>query len=149
MNGYLFLADLVALLHAAFVAFAVAGFVLILAGAARHWRWTRDLRLRLLHLLAIGFVCAESVAGYVCPLTLLEDHFRSLGGSAGYPLDFIGYWIDRLIFFDFPPQTFLAVYLLFGLAVLAAFILSPPELPRWSQRKSLVSNTDRRESEDR
>jgi hypothetical protein len=133
MNGYLFLADLVALLHASFIAFVVAGFALIVAGAAMRWRWTRGFWFRLLHLIAIGFVCAESVAGYVCPLTLLEDHLRRLGGSSGYPQDFIGYWIDRLIFFNFPPVVFMAVYLLFGIAVLGVFIWSPPRMPRWNR----------------
>ncbi len=133
MNGYLLLADFVALIHAGFIAFVVIGFALIIAGATMHWRWTRNFRFRLVHLLAIGFVCAESVAGYVCPLTLLEDHWRRLGGSSGYPYDFIGYWIDRLIYFDFPPILFMAVYLLFGIAVLGVFIWSPPEVPRWNR----------------
>ncbi len=134
MNGYLLLADLVALIHAAFIAFVVIGLALIIAGAAKHWQWTRNLRFRLLHLLAIGFVCAESVAGYVCPLTSLEDNLRRLGGTVGYRHDFIGYWIDKLIFFDFPPAVFMAAYLLFGAAVILVFILSPPELPKWNRR---------------
>jgi hypothetical protein len=133
MNGYLFLADLVALLHASFIAFVVVGFALIVAGAAMHWRWTRDFWFRFLHLIAIGFVCAESVAGYVCPLTTLEDHLRGLSGSVGYPHDFIGYWIDRLIYFDFPPVFFMAVYLLFGMAVLGVFVWSPPRMPKWNR----------------
>jgi hypothetical protein len=133
MNGYLLLADLVALMHAGFIAFVVVGFILIIAGAAMHWRWTRDFWFRLLHLLAIGFVSAESIAGYVCPLTTLEDRLRGLGGGALYPHDFIGYWIDRLIFFDFPPMVFMAAYLLFGIAVLAVFIWSPPRMPKWNR----------------
>lgn len=133
MNGYLLLADLVALVHAAFIAFVVIGFALIAVGAAMRWRWTRDFWFRLLHLLAIAFVCAESAAGYVCPLTLLEDSLRRFGGGAGYPHDFIGYWIDRLIFFDFPPAVFMAAYLLFGAAVMAVFIWSPPRMPKWNR----------------
>jgi Protein of Unknown function (DUF2784) len=133
MNGYLLLADLVALIHAAFIAFVVVGFALIVVGAAMQWRWTRGFWFRLLHLVAIAFVCAESIAGYVCPLTMLEDDFRRLGGSAGYPHDFVGYWIDRLIFFDFPPAVFMAAYLLFGAAVVAVFIWSPPRMPKWNR----------------
>ena len=134
MNGYLLLAGLVALIHAAFIAFIIIGFALIIAGAAKHWRWTREFWFRALHLLAIGFVCAESLAGYVCPLTLIEDNLRRLGGTIGYPHDFIGYWIDRLIFFDFPPAVFMTAYLLFGTAVILIFVWSPPEMPKWNRR---------------
>ena len=46
-------ADLTLVAHASFVAFVVAGQVLILIGWMRGWRWTRNPAFRLLHLGAI------------------------------------------------------------------------------------------------
>ena len=53
-----------------------------------------------------------------------------MGGQEGYPGDFIGYWAHQLIFYRAEPWVFTVGYILFGLAVLAAFILAPPRWPR-------------------
>jgi len=118
----------VALVHTAYVAFVVVGFVLIVAGIARGWKWVRTFWFRTAHILAIGCVWAQSLGGISCPLTTLEDRLRQAGGSTGYSREFVGYWIDRLIFYDFPPRVFAIAYAAFGFLVAAAFILAPPRL---------------------
>ena len=62
---YSLLADFVLLVHFAFVAFVVLGFVLIWVGYFCRWPFVRDLRFRLAHLAAIGLVLAESLAGFL------------------------------------------------------------------------------------
>src|SRR5947209_16622001 len=104
--AYRLLADCVAIVHAGYVAFVVIGFVLAIAGIARGWEWVRGFWFRVAHLTAIALVCAESFFGIACPLTTLEDRLRTLSGITGPPRDFVGYWIDRLIFYDFPPSVF-------------------------------------------
>jgi uncharacterized protein DUF2784 len=126
MNLYVVMADAVALAHAAYAVFVVAGFVLIVAGIIMRWRWVRDFRFRLVHLAAIVLVCAESLIGVECPLTSLENRLRTVGGATGYPRDFIGYWIDRLVFYDFPPSYFALAYLSFAILVAATFVVAPP-----------------------
>ena len=54
---------------------------------------------------------------------------RAAGGETKYSRDFVGYWVDRLIFYDFSPRLFLFVYAVFGLLVAAALVLAPPQLP--------------------
>src|SRR5579864_8493468 len=98
---YGLLADVVVAMHAFYVGFVVFGLLAILIGHARGWRWVRNLYFRVLHLLAIAFVCAESIIGIDCPLTTLENGLRLGAGQNGYGGDFIGYWLDRLIFYDF------------------------------------------------
>ncbi|MEK7734889.1 MAG: DUF2784 domain-containing protein, partial [Pseudomonadota bacterium] len=78
------LADLVLVVHTAFVLFVVGGQVLILCGWWRRWAWTRQPLFRWLHLLAIGVVVLEAWIGWVCPLTALEDTLRRVYGGAGY-----------------------------------------------------------------
>src|SRR5579864_4652842 len=103
---YRLLADAVVGIHALYVGFVVFGLIAILLGRAMGWRWVRSPYVRILHLAAIGFVCLESIAGIDCPLTTLENGLRLAAGQNGYGGDFLGYWLDRLIFYDAPPRVF-------------------------------------------
>ena len=110
----------------------VFGLALILLGIALRWGWVRNFWFRALHLAAIGFVVLESLIGMTCPLTDWEHGLRELAGEASYSGDFIGYWAHRLIFCRAEPWVFTVLYITFGLAVLAAFVLAPP---RWPSRR--------------
>lgn len=125
---YRLLADVVAAIHAVYVGFVVFGLIAILVGRAMGWRWVRNPYFRIVHLAAIGFVCFESIVGIDCPLTTLENALRLGAGQNGYGGDFIGYWMDRLIFYDLPPWVFTIVYLAFGLLVLWTVWLVPIRL---------------------
>ena len=126
---YRALADIVVAIHVIYVGFLVFGLAAILVGYARGWRWVRNRYFRILHLAAIAFVCLESIVGIDCPLTTLENGLRLGAGQRGYGGDFIGYWLDRLIFYNFPPSVFMIVYLAFGALVLITLWLVPI---RWS-----------------
>jgi hypothetical protein len=117
------LADAILVVHFLFVAFLVGGFALILAGAALGWRWVRSRSFRLGHLGAILIVTAESLLGLACPLTVWEDALRRAGPPETH---FVGRWIDRLLYYDFPEWVFTAAYAVFALAVAAAWRLVPP-----------------------
>jgi Protein of Unknown function (DUF2784) len=123
-------ADAVVLIHAAYVAFVIFGFIAILIGAALEASWVQNFWFRILHLAAIALVLAEALLGMICPLTCLENILRVRAGQAGYPADFIGYWVHRLIFFAWPPWVFVALYAGFTFVVAAVFCLVPPEPPR-------------------
>jgi len=125
-----FLADFILVLHTLFIVFVVAGFALIVIGMFRRWRWIKNLWFRILHLLAIAFVVAESWFGGICPLTEWESRLREAAGGAGYSDSFIQHWLQRLVFYDFPPWVFTAAYTAFGILVLLAWILVPPKFSR-------------------
>jgi len=120
-----FLADIVAAAHAFYVAFVIFGLAAILIGYSKNWRWVRNSYFRIAHVAAILLVCAEAIVGIDCPLTTLENGLRLGAGQSGYAGDFFGYWIDRLIFYDFPPWVFTTLYLSFGAIVAATFWLVP------------------------
>jgi hypothetical protein len=123
------IADLIVVFHAAFVSFVVLGLAAILVGVVLRWGWVRNFWFRVIHLGAIGIVVIEALGGIMCPLTDWENQLRRLAGQTGYPGDFIGYWAHRLIFYQAAPWIFTVVYILFGGAVLAAFLLAPPRRP--------------------
>jgi hypothetical protein len=123
------LADLIVVFHACYVGFVLFGLLAILTGIVFRWRWVRNLPFRVIHLAMIGIVVGEAVAGIPCPLTVWEKQLRLKAGQVSYTGDFLGYWAHRLIFFRAEPWVFTLIYTLFGLAVLAAFILAPPRWP--------------------
>jgi hypothetical protein len=101
------LADLVVVLHLAFIAFVVAGGVLTL-----RWRWAA-----LVHLPAAAWGVYVEVSGGVCPLTPLENALRRAAGGAGYSGGFIENYVVPVIYpggLSEPVQLLLA-----GLVVLA------------------------------
>lgn len=127
-SGYEFLADVIVLIHALFVLFVVGGQLLILMGWTGGWAWTRNLAFRLVHLAAIAYVVMEAWFGIVCPLTILENHFRDLADIERYEMSFIGYWLNRLLFFSFPEWIFTLIYSIFFLLIVVTFFAYPP---RW------------------
>jgi hypothetical protein len=81
-------ADLVVVAHAAFVLFVALGGLLVL-----RWR-----RLIWVHLPAASWGAAIEFAGWICPLTPLENFLRQQGGSTGYQGEFIGHYILPLLY---------------------------------------------------
>jgi Protein of Unknown function (DUF2784) len=125
------LADLLVVIHATYVGFVVLGLVAILTGVVFRWKWVRNPWFRWIHISMIGIVVAEALAGIPCPLTVWERQLREGAGQVAYAGDFIGYWTHRFLFYRAEPWVFTVIYAVFGLAVLAAFILAPP---RWRGR---------------
>ncbi len=85
------LADLIVVLHVAYVGFVVFGLAAILLGVAFHWSWVRNLWFRAIHLIAIGIVVGESLIGIPCPLTVWEARLRKTAGQTAYAGDFLGH----------------------------------------------------------
>ena len=123
---YPLLADLILVVHFAFVAFVVGGLALIWIGAAAGWRWVRNFWFRSAHLAAIVFVAGEALAGVWCPLTVWEDALRGVHGEKS----FVARWIHRVLFYDFPPWAFTVAYIAFALVVAATWRFVRPESPR-------------------
>jgi hypothetical protein len=85
---YRALADLVLVVHLAFVLFVVLGGLLVLRWPTVAW----------LHLPAAIWGVLIEYAGWICPLTPLENAFRTRGGEAGYSGGFIQHYIQPLLY---------------------------------------------------
>jgi hypothetical protein len=131
MVWYRLAADLVLIVHTSFIAFVIFGLVVVLVGWWLGWSWVRNAWFRAAHLLAIGYVIWEAWTGRACPLTEWENALRIKGGQEPYgQAGCIAHWLHRVIFFDAEPWVFTTCYTLFGLLVLATFVLAPLRLRR-------------------
>jgi hypothetical protein len=140
---YRILADIILVIHTALAAFVVLGFILIIAGMYCRWDWVRNFWFRLGHLGAIGTVAALAWGGRICPLTTWESHLREAAGGTAYPGTFVQYWLQKLIFYDFPPRVFTLAYTVFAALVLIAWLARPPKSPWISKpiRRSEIFNS--------
>lgn len=128
---YLMLADLVLIVHAAFVAFVIVGLLLIWVGRFCRWSFARNFWFRMTHLAAIGIVAAEALIGFVCPLTTWENRLRLLaGGDERYQGSFVQHWLHQVMFFDFNERVFTVLYLVFFAVVALSLWFVPPQWPR-------------------
>jgi len=82
------LADLVLVVHLAYIAFAVLG-----ALAALAWRWAP-----LVHVPAVAWGVVIEVAGGTCPLTPLENSLRRAAGGPAYDNSFIEHYLTPVIY---------------------------------------------------
>ena len=136
--AYRLAADAVLVFHVCYVGFVIAGFLLTVIGSFARWQWIRNVWFRSLHLAAILLVVAESLLGVICPLTNWESDLRQAAGQAAYRGDFIATWLHDLLFINAEPWVFTVCYTLFGLAVLATFILAPPRWRKQRERREMT-----------
>jgi len=116
------LADAILVAHAAFVLFVVGGLAAIWIGIAAHKRFAYNPWFRGAHIAAIAFVAAESLLGFMCPLTIWEDQLRGNVDGPG----FIQRWIHAWLFWDVPGWMFTPVYVAFLLLVAWTWVRHPP-----------------------
>jgi hypothetical protein len=87
---YGLLADALLVAHLAFVLFVTLGGLLVLK-----WR-----RLAWLHIPAAAWGATIEFAGWICPLTPLENDLRARAGQSGYEGDFIARYLMPVVYPD-------------------------------------------------
>ena len=85
---YRALADLLVVVHLAFVAFVLLGGLLVL-----RWRWAA-----FVHLPAAAWGVAIQLAGWICPLTPIENALRSRSGEEGYGGGFVEHYLLAVLY---------------------------------------------------
>ena len=103
---YLWLADLVVIIHLSFVAFVIAGGLLALK-----WR-----QFAYIHIPAVGWAVVVEIMGWVCPLTPVEIWLRENAGEKGYTTGFIEHYILPVLY---PAELTRTVQLILGILLLS------------------------------
>lgn len=124
---YRILADLVVVLHFAFVLFVVLGGLFAL-------RWPRAAWLHLPA--ALWGAGIEFLAG-ICPLTPLENRLRRMGGEAGYAGGFVEHYVLPALY---PAGLTHDVQLVLGTIVVVLNVVIYTVV--WRRRQMPVQSTD-------
>ncbi len=85
---YTTLADLVVLTHFGFVVFVVLGGAAVLRWPSLAW----------VHLPAVAWGALIELAGWMCPLTPLENALREAGGQAAYSGGFVEHYVVPVLY---------------------------------------------------
>ncbi len=85
---YGILADAVLVLHLVFILFVVFGGMLLFV--RRAWAWA--------HLPCVAWAVLVELAGWICPLTPLENWLRLRGGTQGYDIGFIENYLVPVLY---------------------------------------------------
>jgi len=120
------LADLIVVVHFAWILFMLAGFILTLIGF--WWKRLFDKWLfRTLHLLGIVYVGLLAVLREYCPLTILENALREKYDLyLTYPGSFIVHYLQRLVYPDIQPLMILIPTMIIAIFTILVFIFRPP-----------------------
>ena len=108
---YGILAGVIIVAHFLFIAFVAAGGLLVLRWPSLAW----------VHLPAVVWGVVVELAGWICPLTPLENYLRQLAGKSSYSGDFIEQYLIPIIY----PANLTAAtqYILGGLVIAVNLIL--------------------------
>jgi len=108
--GYRLAADLILILHLLFILFVLLGGLLCFC--RKSWAWV--------HIPAMIWGLWVEWAGWVCPLTPLENYCRVLATDQGYQGSFIEHYLARIVY---PGQISPATQWLLGACLLAVNVL--------------------------
>ena len=123
---YSLLADVIVVVHLAYACFVLFGFMAIVIGVPRSWKWIKNLHFRTIHLVCTVFVPLQTLLGMICPLTTLENFFLRASGAEGYSRSFIGNLVSKILFYDAPEWVFGIIYVALAIVVIIYYIFYPP-----------------------
>ena len=115
-------ADFIVVVHAAFVVFVVLGGLLVL-------RWPR---LVWAHVTAVVWGAAIEFAGWICPLTPLENYLRARSELSTYREDFIEHYLLPLLY---PAHLTRELQVSLGIAAIAINVLIYGSVVRRARRR--------------
>lgn len=122
-------ADLVLVLHLAFIAFVVLGALLVL-----RYRW-----FVYIHVPAAIWGAFVEITGRICPLTIWENSFRESAGETGYADSFIEHYLLPVIYpagLTHNIQMWIA-----GLVIVANVVIYGWLLYRWNRSREAENST--------
>lgn len=118
---YLFVADLILIVHFTLILFVAGMCVSILLRSLTSWQWVYNYRLRTAHFLCMVVIGLQILSGGICGLTYAEGYLRVLGGQQLYSRTFIQHWLEQLVFIDAPVAVLGVVYVVVALYVTCAW----------------------------
>jgi hypothetical protein len=124
------------IIHLIYALTIVIGFILIWMGYFAGWNWVKNFTFRTIHLAMIGIVVIETIFNIECPLTWLQGKLMSQAHLRNENMPFIAGIVNKLLYYNLPLWMFNASYIVFGILVLATWVIITPKLTRMRRRES-------------
>ena len=118
-----FISEIVLSLHLCIVIYITSGFFLVPLGYKYEWEWSKNIKLRALHLGLICFVTVETLIGITCPLTVIEINLNNFD----YSQSFVSYWLSKIIYWNLPTIFFITLYSTLTLWSILMWRIFPPK----------------------
>ena len=118
--------EIVLLFHFSIFLFMILSFFLIPLGYSQKWEWVKNKYYRLIHLVLMGIIFIETILGFMCPLTILENFLRNdieINNKITQIIHQIMYW-------DLPTYQFIILYLLSLLYLIFLWFFFNPDLKK-------------------
>ena len=118
--------EIVLLFHFCIFLFMVLSFFLIPLGYYQKWEWVKNKYYRLIHLILMGIIFIETILGFMCPLTILENFLRNdieINNK-------ITQIIHQIMYLDLPTYQFIILYLLSLLYLIFLWFFFKPDLKK-------------------
>ena len=116
--------EIVLLFHFCIFLFMIFSFFLIPLGYYLKWEWVKNKYYRLIHLVLMGIIFIETILGFMCPLTILENFLRNdieINNKITQIIHQIMYW-------DLPTYQFIIMYSLSLLYLIFLWFFFKPNL---------------------
>ena len=120
MNGLF--SEIILLFHFCIFLFMILSFFLIPLGYYQKWEWVKNKYYRSIHLILMGIISIETILGFMCPLTILENYFRD-DIKVDNKLTEIAH---QILYWDLPNYQFIILYILsFSYLIFLWFFFKP------------------------
>ena len=114
--------EIILLLHLLIFLFITLSFILIPIGYFQKWEWVKNKYYRSIHLILMGIISIETILGFMCPLTILENYFRD-DIKVDNKLTEIAH---QILYWDLPNYQFIILYLVsFSYLIFLWFFFKP------------------------
>ena len=118
--------EIVLLFHFCIFLFIILSFFLIPFGYYQKWEWVKNKYYRLIHIVLMGIIFIETILGFMCPLTVLENFLRNnieINNKITQIIHQIMYW-------DLPSYQFIILYLLCLLYLIFLWFFFKPDFKK-------------------
>ena len=116
--------EIILLLHLLIFLFITLSFILIPIGYFQKWEWVKNKYYRSIHLILMGIISIETILGFMCPLTILENYFRD-DIKVDNKLTEIAH---QILYWDLPNYQFIILYILSFSYLIFLWIFFKPNL---------------------
>ena len=114
--------EIILFIHFLIFLFITLSFILIPVGYFQKWKWVKNKYYRSMHLILMGIISIETILGFMCPLTILENYLRDDIKVDNKFTEIV----HQILYWNLPNYQFIILYILsFSYLIFLWFFFKP------------------------